>query len=304
MDAETLRAQYNRDGYVLVPGALSQERVHEIRNQIMTKVSDAPIERVEPHFISEPYKKPPEERRDGTLFLDTYCRFPEFIDVIANPKTVEALKALLGNDYLLLPDDSVYFRKFGPLHKDTSTEVYKGLTYHSEADYRIVTVGLYLQPNDEHGGGLFVIPGSHLDPFDPVCDTYKKQESYYKSFWRRIARKLSFGKLFAYEKLVQSDFGLSSKGVDIQSQPGDVVIFDFNLLHRSSFPTVEEACPLGGRIAFFSRCSVNNRHAKTYVEYLKTKGQLDEFFAQGERDTKPLESAAKESGFNLYSISK
>jgi hypothetical protein len=56
---------------------------------------------------------------------------------------------------------------FGGWHTDTTSPEHRGYTFHLSDDFRVIQCAVYLQPNSDFGGGVTVVPGSHLlrDPF-------------------------------------------------------------------------------------------------------------------------------------------
>jgi len=183
--------------------------------------------------------------------------------------------------------------KYNQLHTDTTTQENLGHLFHKNADFRMVTVGMYLQDNNEFGGGLYLVPGSHLRP-DPIARLRRLQEDYYKSFMKRALKKLSLGKLFIYNNYEQR--GVGRGGIDIPSKAGDLIIFDMRIIHRASHPTVSDPAPNGGKLAIFSRCSANNQYAQTYTNFLKAKGGKYNFLFQ-ERNLENLKRQGELLGF-------
>jgi hypothetical protein len=79
--------------------------------------------------------------------------------------TIEILRKLLGNDFVVLRECAAHFQGFGGWHKDTTSQEFAGHLFQWSENYLMVEVAYYLQDNDEeYGGGLDVEPGSHRKP--------------------------------------------------------------------------------------------------------------------------------------------
>ena len=89
-DPEEIERQFSRDGYIVIPEALSLERVAELRDQVEQAFDRGPI-----GFM------------DDVSIYDVFVAHPEWFDVICNDRIVFNLKALLGDDYVLATDSSV-----------------------------------------------------------------------------------------------------------------------------------------------------------------------------------------------------
>jgi hypothetical protein len=76
---------------------------------------------------------------------------------------VSALKAALGDDFLMLADLQVQRNLFGGWHTDSDTEA--GAKYLFDPEYRFVKCGIYLQDNtSEWAGGIQLLKGGHRFP--------------------------------------------------------------------------------------------------------------------------------------------
>ncbi|MEM0951314.1 MAG: phytanoyl-CoA dioxygenase family protein [Cyanobacteria bacterium P01_H01_bin.74] len=276
--------QFNRSGYCVVPGVISCGRALEIREALaqlfqQDASADTPLAGI---------------KRDGPNYKgiidDVYVHYPEFYDTFCNAQLTEALTAILGQNFILMPDSSAHWEYFNWLHTDTTTQEISGETYPRHPDYKMVTVGLYLQDNDSvYGGGLHVVPGSHLEP-DPYIALRQKKKKAEKSKLNRWLKPWSLGKLHAIDQA----FKYHPKGIDIPSKAGDVVIFDMRLIHRSSYTHAAQQSPLE-KFAFFSRASANNPIAADYEIYLKNNYS----YFSASRSVATLQAIADTSAFHF-----
>ena len=117
----------------------------------------------------------------------------------------------------------------------------------------MVTVGIYLQDNDEYGGGIRFVPGSHRGT-DEFVELMKRKivarESLSNSRVKQILKRLSGGKLFDYQK----PFLRRPNEVNVPSKAGDILIWDMRLAHAASHPVVKRPAPYGDKIGVFFTC--------------------------------------------------
>jgi len=240
-----LKADFERDGYVVVPNALSSQEVQELRDFFL------PILDADPAY----------EGDTKLVRMDIAARYPETRFLLWKPEVVQSIRTLLGDDFLFLPEMAVHDTHFGHWHKDTDSPNAAGLDFVAAPDYRMVEVAFYLQDNDEHGGGLDVVPGSHEVWPEGRRDRLKQ----------RLARR---------------------KPYSIPSRAGDLVLFDFRTDHRAT-PAHKGA--LTGRdrkIAIFFAASANNEHARAYIDYLRSRG--DYHYLQDHEYPQDLRELAEE----------
>ncbi len=282
-DAELLEKQFSEDGYVVVKNAIPLSRIAELRSSITSYIesSNQGIYGQPDELIKKVYKN--KEPVKG-IITDLFVNCPDALDVICNTAVVDALKAILGESFVVLPDSTAHWGYYNILHTDTTTAEQQGWMYHKEEDYRVVVVGMYLQENNANGGGLYLVPGSHRLP-DPFVKLRKelpgKQAKLKKSLWKRFLKRISFNTLYNFE----APFLTHPDGIDVRNNLGDVIIFDMRMLHRSSFPAKNSPSPKGGKVSVFVHCSRNNQHADNYVDYIKTKYNAYSHLHNLDRDT-------------------
>lgn len=244
------RASFERDGFVIVPAVLSSEQVLELRRALgalfATRSSfEGDIDRDLATGTGG---------NTGCIRFDVCARYPELRWLLTHPPLVGALRGLLGDDFLYLPEMSAHYRGFGHWHKDTTSQERAGERFHWEPDYLMVEAALYLQANcPEYGGGLDVVPGSHRQP-----DTYLNAVD--RTVFDRARTKLKTWGLLG-----------AKKAYSIPSKPGDLVIFDFRLDHRATWPSARQIPADREKLALFFACSRNDRHARRYVEYIASR---------------------------------
>lgn len=254
---ESLTEQFEKNGYIVVPKVLSAERLDTMRSYIL----DMYHERQKSHTGRYHVSKDANTLKD--CIDDCHVDYPELLETICNPVLINPLKMVLGENFLVMPGSSLMINRYNTLHTDTTSPEMLGWNFHKDPEFRIVTIGLYLQ--DSHvAGGLRVAPGSHLFS-DPLIADDRRKKMLRESRLKRKIHKLSGKKIYgpsARMKKVTQDL------YDIPSKAGDAVIFDMRLIHVAS-PIAGKRPPVD-RVAIFSRCSRNNACAHAYTDYLKS----------------------------------
>jgi Phytanoyl-CoA dioxygenase (PhyH) len=244
--SDDLATKFERDGYVVIDDILEPATVHELRSLFL------------PIF----------EREKVFVLHDTVLHFPRILDVLRTPRLVQGLTALLGERFAVPPYSSVAFNGFGLFHTDTTGAEISGETFHRHRDCRIVTVAIYLQDNDEYGGGIRLAPGSHRQADPYVALTRRKAELRQvvgQSRFRRLAKRLSRGRLYDWNK----PFKEHPRGVDIPSKAGDAIIWDLRMAHRATPKRAAGPLPHGGKLALFFNCGANNPvTTEAYMNYV------------------------------------
>jgi ectoine hydroxylase-related dioxygenase (phytanoyl-CoA dioxygenase family) len=230
-------------GYVLVPEVFSREQIANLRQSVAT-IFEMPLE---PGDIARKGVAP-------AARLDIFNRYPQLRWILTHQPLVEALESLLGEDFIYLPEAAIQDSGFGGWHKDTSSQERAGHLFHWEPDFMMAQLAVYLQDNSEYGGGLEVIPGSH-----------RRKDVYVRN---RLRDRLNLNR-------IRNDLdnrGVWRSGYSVPSRAGDLVMFDFRLDHRATYPFIKAQPPEEHRkLAVFLACSANNRHAGAYRSFLASR---------------------------------
>jgi hypothetical protein len=246
-------------GFVVVPGVLQQDQISGLRT-----------------FFEGVFSQPSDYPGDSKELRNDICsRYPETRFLLTHPPLISALKGLLGDDFVLLPEMAVHDHRFGPWHKDTTSMEQEGLETHWKDDFRIVQVALYLQPNtEEWGGGLDIVPGSH-----------KERDAYVQG--KGISGKLERRRRF-------------KRAYSIPNQAGDMVAFNLRADHQATQPKGGDvsAIPADHRkFAIFFVCSANNEHARNYKEFITGRSGYD--YLEGHSYPDEVRDAAEKQGLTL-----
>lgn len=235
------KMQFDKQGYLLIPGALTEEEVHRLRAALLS------------HFDHD--------RLSETQFLtDVFSRFPDLRWLLFHRQTLSVLRSLLGEDFVFLREVGAHLNNFASgWHRDTVAQERAGHTFHWADDYLMVEAAYYLQDNaPEFGGGLDIYPGSHNERNESSSNTQ----------------------------------------LSVPSRAGDLVIFHFRARHRSTPMRRIPAPPERHKVAIFIACSRNNRHVRSYHDFLESRptgyDYLEDFAYPDD-----LLLQAKENGVNL-----
>ncbi len=243
--------QFNRDGYILVRDVLDASVVAELRG-FLTPLFDKGA--VHPGDVQFP---PKEGVRGGGLRNDVWSRYPDLRVTMTQPKVLGALRSLLGDDFVILLGGVAHDSRYGGWHKDTTPLERAGLDFHKDPDFAIVECAYYLQDNDEYGGGLDVVPGTHTE--EDVTPPAPKI-----TFLDKVAYKLG------HPRYKANDVFTRENALSIPSRAGDFIAFDLRLDHMATQPKQGSLndIPEGRRkLAVFFIAAANNDVTRRYREW-------------------------------------
>jgi hypothetical protein len=173
-------------------------------------------------------------------FSDTVFFHEPFRQILRNARLTEGLRTLLGEDFLFLNEFSLHDSHFSGWHTDTtSPEAKAGHEFHWSPTYLVLNAAIYLQDNDGSGGGLDVVPKSHLHD-DPLAITMRGGQ-------------------------VSNSY---ESAITIESKAGDVVIFHLRMSHRASEVKRVARSDAERKLAFFMIAGANNASTRRYREWL------------------------------------
>ena len=204
----------------------------------------------------------------GRVVPDLFT-LPEVAALVCVPKLFAAMRGLMGDDLVLLPEHCVHREGFGGWHKDTDMFERAGQVQHWSADFEVFQCAIYLQDNTPlHGGGLSVVPGSHLQPRPPVTLIDPAQRDQWYAAQAQQAR---------------------------DSRAGDLVAFNTRLDHRAT--PRQAPSPGGAKLALFFIVSRANRHAQLYSDFIHRR--KDYTYLAGYRIPDALQAVAQSQGLRF-----
>jgi ectoine hydroxylase-related dioxygenase (phytanoyl-CoA dioxygenase family) len=287
-------ARFHTDGYIVVADVLTQDQVAELRRS------------VRPLFEESGTASGP--NAGSKVVNDVLSVWPRSREMVFAPEVLSAVRSLLGEDAVLLAESAAHLQAFGGWHRDTTSQERAGLRFHDDDDYLMVELAFYLQDNTEqNGGGLTVLPGSHRALDERRLDAPDLADP---QWWSRlpkpvatVAGKLRF-RLRDLRSALRTRAGREDRAfrrrrhaVRIPSRAGDLVIFDFRIVHHAT-PHRGRSVPQNPeKLAVFFACSRANEHVANYYRFLLGRpdyGWLRDWSAPGE-----LVAEAERNGIRL-----
>jgi ectoine hydroxylase-related dioxygenase (phytanoyl-CoA dioxygenase family) len=248
------KAEFEEQGFTTVPGVLSADQVADLR-VFFEGLFDA-----KPVYEGDIQIKNDASGRAGGVRHDVATRYTELRFILTEPRILGALRSVLGDDFVFLPEMAAHDSRYGYWHKDTTPMERDGLTFHYKPDFRMVQCAIYFQDNDEHGGGLDVVPRSHRER-DHTPPARRR------TFLERVANRLGVR--------VKRDAGsapVEPGAYTIPSKAGDLVIFNVLTNHQATQPANGNTADIPKdkrKFAMFFVCGANNEHTHAYREYIQ-----------------------------------
>lgn len=263
-----LLADFERDGYVFLPGVFSGDEVAELR---------AELERLKAHCARHKPEEAFFERGTDALrslfFVQKYSQ--RFAEVARDPRLLDPVEAIL--------DDDVYLHQSRVNYKPAYTG--KEFFWHSDFEtwhaedgmprMRAVSASIVLTSNSPLNGPLMLIPGSHR--YFVSCIGETPQDHYRHSL---VRQELGTPDHETLNWLVEQG------GVDMPTGPeGSVLLFDCNVMHASN----SNVSPYPRSNLFFVYNAVSNAS----VEPFAAQAPRPPFV--GAREVVPLRVSGSES---------
>lgn len=259
---------FHEQGFAVVPGVISPAQVVSLRET-----------------LARVFSQPSVPGDTLSIKNDVFARHPELWWMLVDPRILSSLRSLLGDDFVYFPESAAHDHSFGGWHKDTTTGEQAGKDFHLQPDFLMVQTGFYLQDNGPYGGGLDVIPGSHLQP-DTYVSKYPgsdvawrieqvklRAESAGRSLLRPLKRALTGAPRPMAQPIRTRNESSRPGAYTVPSQAGDLVIFHVRLDHKASWPEKTPIPPDRRKMAIFTVCSRNNRHVDTYRRFLHRRAE-------------------------------
>ena len=204
---------FKENGYAVFPSVVSTDEIDALRNTYEAYLAREEVNTVPP-----------------TRFL----QLPVFMEAVLADKCVAALRSILGGPFKLLPTFTVRESVYLPWHNDAyflPPEVKE-----KDAPLNFIQCTIYLQDNDdEHGGGVTVVPGTHRHPIERAEDGRHDIERH---------------------------------AHNVHNKAGDLVIWDNRITHRS---TTARSAPSIRKLAIQWTAAATARHTDAYLEYLRKR---------------------------------
>lgn len=265
-----LAIELDRSGFVVLAGAIGPGRAAMLRDHLGSALD------------AQRRGAPPGSGilTDSPLYTAIWPDFfqynPDLFALLFNDRVVRSLRVLFSGSFVVTRDSIAHWGYYPSWHTDTTTSEARGDLTHLAPDWRMLTIGTYLQ----HGGGLEVVPGSHRDR-DP--------------FVAMRQRPGPGTRPSGADTDVRADGWMPTGGLELPLGPGDVVIFDMRLIHRAatSTPRDDQGRPCE-KVAVFSRVSRNIAgHLAAYSDFRFNGAGVTQ------KNLAPLRAYAQRFGFDL-----
>lgn len=161
------------------------------------------------------------EKDSFVLDIDHLLRHPEIYSLQFNPKILSAVRGIFGEQFLVLNDVNIHAEQYYNDRLDKGWHIDAGgerlARYLFNGDYGCAKVGVYLKENSvEFGGGIDVEVGG---------------QNSFRFFGDSTAGYALSLLAYFFDRAFISHF---RRKTILQIEPGDVVIFDSRLPHRST----------------------------------------------------------------------
>ena len=161
---------FNRDGYYIAKGLISQQGVGELVSLIDSSLSPAlaPVEfEADVHYPGAPSSRSAPGGQTPRRLLHAFGRDSLFQKIGKHPKVLPLLKELIGSEEIRLSQNhhNCVMTKHPGFSSVTSW--HQDIRYWRFDRRELVSTWLALGPENRQNGGLLVIPGSHTLDFEP-----------------------------------------------------------------------------------------------------------------------------------------
>lgn len=224
---------FARDGFAVVRDVLNHEQVAGLRSLCGDLMTAKGKQELLPK-----------------VFLDT----PELIATVLRDEVVDALSTALGGPVSLYPNLTVRKSLYIGWHIDEAFAG-PGKEYVWDSGFAHVQAAIYLQDNDEeHGGGIDVVPGSHMTSVDGYGQCRP-------DFTRALA-----------------NVPAGREPIRVDSRAGDLVLWHARLLHASTPSQSPEESGAPTKLGVFLSAGRPDRYENNrFLSHLAAKRiQLDD----------------------------
>jgi len=243
-----------REGYVIVKNVFTKDEVETLRNFFRDK------------FESEFWKISPFNSSNN--INDLYNHFPELIDLVFKPAYIHAVKSILGQKLVCIPECCVHYNRYFDWHRDTTKMESFGTANGWKAEDLLIQSCIYLQDNKPEGGGLTLVPKSHSRK-----DRFVKM--HHGNIWDRVQHKvLKMMNRSPFQQIERHE-----NPVDVPSQAGDLLLFNSRLDHRATFLRGKNAKPIVPKLEKFAVFNTFSNRKALAEEFQKSIKSADEPYA-------------------------
>ncbi len=257
LSAEEVR-KFQRDGYLIIRHVFNEDETKSLKSAVLRMKANPQLVR---------------SSRNSIVFRGSLFNYRILESVPFDDRILDITRSILGDSFLYFGDSSVQMGQ-GPrvLHRD-NIDRFAMLGPDWEGEYPMLRIGIYIGDFISNSGGLKLVPRSHrrLIPFAPPA------------LLRILKRGMRI--LTPPFKLARAIVAFFQGGFNVPSQSGDVLIWNFRLLHSGNavklkrFPHValpvwlENAAPDSwrqpgnqDRMVMFCAFAAEGDHLKRYLQ--------------------------------------
>jgi hypothetical protein len=234
----SLQRSFCQDGFVVVPQVFDQAEIAELRRAAIAQFPD---------------NRPPFESK----FSSTALFQRPFQLVYRNRKFIQAMRAVLGEDFIFVNEFALHDSFYVGWHTDTATLEGKGNhEFNWSPSFCVVQTAIYLQDNNEHGAILDVVPGSHLRDC-PFAAAMRREHGL-----PNVNRKPEA--VDPYQD-----------AVSVPGRAGDLIFFHLRLWHRSARRSSEAKSDVDRKFAMYMIAGANNAQTRQYRTWLDDYARMN-----------------------------
>jgi len=270
------------EGYVVFRNIFSVEDINSLRRECL-KILPEQFPPFKPQSIAH------------VLDKNTFVRE----EIFGNQKLIDAMRSVLGDDFLLIDEHGLQDSSYATPHADTTSPERRGYKFHLKDDFLVTQWALYLQDNGSNGGGLSVVPKSHMRP-DIYADPQRfasiefrlnrfllktSNSGIYRAFGLYLLTRgcIQILKLFRsvvtlslrlWKKDVEfqikecNSAGIRNSYIPIESKAGDVVCFNLRCWHEATPASEFPQNTSNRKLAIFFVAGKNNPLTKKYKAWI------------------------------------
>jgi ectoine hydroxylase-related dioxygenase (phytanoyl-CoA dioxygenase family) len=234
---------FNQQGYLLIPHVYDISAMQHARTQFERLFNE--------NKAKSKYDSP-------SLLTDIYSLNLGLENVVFNAKYIQIAKDLLGDEATFIPECAIHRGRYIDWHTDTTVQERSNEISHKTSDSpAILQFATYFQANNEHGGGLTVIPKTHLLA-DPFLHFYSSNPL--RRGWNKLLKLLHIS---IFDRLERHPHK-----IDLPIQLGDLLVFDVRIYHRATFKKKSSNIE---KYAIFNTFIQPNKAGLAYFNFMKQR---------------------------------
>lgn len=175
--------EFERDGYIVLPGAASTQQLDRFESAISQAFREGHRDLIaQLHGSGQPRRVTRDMDRASTRIVDSFAVMPESLDLLSSPRLIDFLRCVLDDVPMLFQSLSFHVGSQQGLHQDTAYVVV-------DRPIELVACWIALEDVLPGSGELQYLVGSHRLPdydfgekkhWDPVADGGAKHDAWFR----------------------------------------------------------------------------------------------------------------------------